>query len=230
MTKDGKENRFGRFIFEDGQAERAEAGDHSVIWEFIEDNYKYLLNWARKFVRTRLSFLPEDRHGSFYKPEELINQIYVDFPFYTFESEKTLANGVWRSFRGITCGGFLRFWKARHNNETSFEAPLTVSERSGEKADGNTLKDLLPSREPPPDAILEKREHVREVAPRYFREIGRLFEQNGTESDGGATIGEILAYNANRQERQVSAFQDVIEEVFFGYTFEEVKAYARRTA
>ena len=42
MTKDGKENRFGRFVFTDEQAERAEAGDHSVIWEFIEDNRGYL--------------------------------------------------------------------------------------------------------------------------------------------------------------------------------------------
>ncbi len=226
MTKDGKENRFGRFVFEDGQAERVAAGDYSAVWEFMEDNGKYLLNWARKFVRTRLSFLPEDRHGSFYKPEELINQIYVDFPFYTLESEKTLANGVWRSFRGITCGGFLRFWKARHNRETSFDAPLTVSERNGEKTDGNTLKDLLPSREPPPDEVIEKREHVEEVAPRFYHEIGRLFGENGTES-GGATVGELIAFQAGRQ---ASAFQDVIEEVFYGYTFEEVQAYARRTA
>lgn len=230
MTKDGKENRFGRFIFEDGQAQRVAAGDNSAAWEFVEDNFKYLLNWVRKFVRNRLSFLPEDMHGSFYKPEELINQIYVDFPFYTIESEKALANGIWRSFRGITCGGFLRFWKARHNKETSFEAPLTVSERSGEKADGNTLKDLLPSREPLPDEVLEKEEHVREVAPSYYREIGRLFgEDKPAEETGGATIGEMLAAK-NGSGTGASPFQDVIEEVFFGYTFEEVKAYAKRTA
>lgn len=227
MTKDGKVNRFGRFIFEDEQVERARAGDYSVIWEFIEDNHKYIWNWARKFVRTRLSFFPADRHGSFYKPEELINQIYVDFPYYTLESEKTIGNGIWRSFRGITCGGFLRFWKARQSKEMSLDAPFTVSERGGDKEEGNALKDILPSREPSPDAILERQEHVQEVAPRYFHEIGRLFEQSGAESDSGATIGEILAHSAGRQ---VSAFQDIIEEVFFGYTFEEVKGYARRTA
>lgn len=225
MTKDGKENRFGRFIFTDEQAERVQAGDRSVIWEFIEDNYKYLYRWARRFIRNRLYFLP----CGYVEAEEMINQIYVDFPLYSPESEKTLGSGIFNSFMGITCGGILRNWTARHNKEISVDATLSVSKRSGERAEGNTLKDLLPSREPPPDEVIEKREHVREIAPRYFYEIGRLFEQNGTELESGATVGEMLAYNEMKRKRR-GEFQDVIEEVFFGYTFEEVEDYAKRSA
>lgn len=227
MTKDGRENRYGKFIFEESQADRITAGDFSVISEFIEDNFGFLYNWARKFIRNFLYFLPDDMYGSFYKPEEMINQIYVDFPLYNLESEKTLFNGVGRSFRGITCGGFQCHWKSRQNQEMSLEAPFNVSERSGEKADGNTLKDLLPSRDPRPDSILERKEHVREIAPRYYHEIGKLFGKDKPAKSGGATIGEILA-EKNGLETSGNPFQDVIEEVFFGYTFKEIKAYAKR--
>ena len=58
MTRDGKENCFGRFIFEDEQAERIAAGDYSAVWEFMEDNRDFLTGWARKFLRVRFFFLP----------------------------------------------------------------------------------------------------------------------------------------------------------------------------
>ena len=71
--------------------------------------------------------------------------------------------------------------------------------------------------------VLENKEHMQELMPHYFREIGRIFKQ-----DGGATVGELLEF-AEKGEAK-NGFQDVIEEVFFGYTFDEVKEYAKRTA
>lgn len=41
-------------------------------------------------------------------------------------------------------------------------------------------------------------------------------------------MGELLEF-AEKGEAK-NGFQDVIEEVFFGYTFDEVKEYAKRTA
>ncbi len=220
MTKDGKENRFGRFVFTDEQAERAEAGDHSVIWEFIEDNRGYLTGWAKKFIRRKLDFLPR----GYIEADEMLNQIYVDFPFYNLESGNSLRISIHRSYIGITCGGILRSGTNHGRRiETSIDAPQSVSVRSGDVSDGSTLKDLLPSGEPTPLQVLENKEHMQELMPHYFREIGRIFKQ-----DGGATVGELLEF-AEKGEAK-NGFQDVIEEVFFGYTFDEVKEYAKRTA
>ena len=219
MTKDGTANRFGRFIFTDEQAERAEAGDRSVIWEFIEDNRGYLTGWAKKFIRNKLSFLP----CGYVEADEMLNQIYVDFPFYRLKNEKWIAYSVASTFRGITAGGIIRRAKARCNVETSLDKPLSVSERSGDVSDGSTLRDILPSGEPTPLQAIERKEYIQEIAPRYFHEIGRLFKR-----DGGATVGELLEFAENGEAKD--GFQDVIEEVFYGYSFEEVKAYAKRTA
>lgn len=219
MTKDGTANRFGRFIFTDEQAERAEAGDRSVIWEFIEDNRDYLTGWAKKFIRNKLYFLP----CGYVEADEMLNQIYVDFPFYKLESEKTLGIGVLFTFRGITSGGILKRFKRRQGVEISLDAPLRVFERSGDVSDGSTLRDILPSGEPTPLQAIERKEYIQEIAPRYFHEIGRIFKR-----DGGATVGELLEFAENGEAKD--GFQDVIEEIFYGYSFEEVKEYAKRTA
>jgi len=218
MTKDGQANRFGRFIFADEQAERVGAGDLSAVWEFLEDNRKYLTCWAKKYLRNHLFYLPQDMYGQFYKPEELLNQIYVDFPYYKLENDKTLGVSIHCSFRGITSGGYKRSWYGRRYDEISLDTPLSVSERSGNKEEEGTLLDLLPSREPTPEAALIQQEHVKEIAPRYYNELGRIVS--------GASVGELLAYNEEKRKQQQSAFQDVIEEVFFGYKFEEIKSYA----
>ena len=230
MTKQGEPNRFGRFVFTDEQAERVAAGDMSAVWEFIEDNRKHLECWAQKFIRNHLSFLPQDMHGSFYKSDELLNQIFVDFPFYKLENEETLGKSIYCSFLGISCGGSRWSWKHRQNCETSFDAPAGVHRRSGETEEAGTLKDLLPSMELIPSEVVERKEHVEEIAPHYFYEIGRLFKHEKEERESGATIGELLNYQSSRHYKQVNAFQDVIEEVFFGYTFEEIKAYATKSA
>ena len=226
MTKDGQYNEYGKFIFTREKAERVAAGDMSAAWGFLEDNRKFLTNWARKFWRNHYKFIPQDIHGDFYKVEELINQIAVDFAFYRMEDEESLLRSISRSFRGMTSGGY-RVHDSRRCGELSLDAPLAISKRSGDSEAGDALKDRLPSGYPPPDVILERAETVRELAPRYFHEIGKLF-QSGRES--GATIGEMLAAQNGETTAAASPFQDVIEEVFFGYSFEEVKTYAKGAA
>lgn len=201
MTREGKENRFGRFVFEDEQTERVKAGDNSAVWEFIEDNRKFLTAWARKFIRARLGYMGK----GFYEVDEFINQIYVDFPLYRVNNEKALFCEIFGSFLGISCGGYRNRRNARKDREESLEAPLSVSRRSGDKEDGGGLRDLLPSCEPTPYEVIERREHIKEIAPLFFSEIGRACGKNG--------------------ER----FRDIIEEVFFGMSFEEVQGYARKS-
>lgn len=200
MTRDGKENCFGRFIFEDEQAERIAAGDYSAVWEFMEDNRDFLTGWARKFLRVRFFFLPK----GFYEADELFNQIYVDFPHYNADCEKAIFKGIFRSFFHIGYGGYLRN-RQSIGTYISLDAPCEISRRAGETEGGATIGELLASQELTPGEEMERREHVKEIAPRFFAEIGKICGKNGRE-----------------------AFRDVIEEVFFGLTFEEVERYAKK--
>ena len=230
MTKDKTPNRFGRFIFEDEQAERVAAGDMSAVWEFIEDNRQHLTRWARKYIRYNLSFFFFFMHGKFYKPDDLINQICVDFPLYTIDNEKTLGRGIYCSFKGITSGGYRGSFHGQQA-EIRLDAVTSIIKRNGQTEKADTIKDMLPSREPTPEQALFTKEHVKELAPRYFHEIGRIFGRNTRKAFyEGATVAEILAYEGGEVEIQVESFRDVIEEVFFGYTFEEVERYAKRQA
>lgn len=199
MTKDGKENRFGRFIFEDEQAERIAAGDYSAVWEFIENNRIFLTGWARKFLRVRFFFLP---YG-FYEVDEMINQIFVDFPHYNAACEKDIFKGIFRSFFQVGYGGYLRNRKSV-NAYISLDKSCGISSRTGETESGATIGELLASREPTPYEAIAQKEHIKEIAPRFFAEIGKICGKNGRE-----------------------AFRDVIEEVFFGLTFEDVERYAK---
>lgn len=200
MTKQGEPNRFGHFVFTDEQAERVAAGDMSAVWEFIEDNRKFLTNWARKFLRNRFWFLPR----GYYEEDELLNQIFVDFHLYCLDSEKSIGISIFRSFIKIGCGGYAYYYKDKLAF-TSLDAPVSVSSRNGETESGATIGELLASREPTPYEVLARKEHIKEVAPRFFVELGKVCGKNGGD-----------------------AFRDVIEEVFFGMTFEEVKRYAKR--
>lgn len=200
MTKDGKENRWGKFYFTDEQADRAMAGDTSVAWEFVQDNYTYLYRWARKFVRNRFWYMPR----GYYEAEELVNQVYVDFPLYNLLTEKSLAISIWRSYMWVGCGGFARYDRNVHPR-LSLDAPCGITSRSGDSEDGDTLGNLLPSREPTPYEVLAMKEHIQEIAPRFFAELGKVCGKNGGEP-----------------------FRDIVEEVFFGLSFEEVKRYAKR--
>lgn len=199
MTRDGKENRFGRFIFEDEQAERIAAGDYSAVWEFIEDNRDFLTGWARKFLRVRFFSLPR----GFYEVDELLNQIYVDFPHYNAEGDIAIFKGIFRSFFNIGFGGFLRRGRSVRVS-ISLDKPITNFSRDGATESGATIGELLASRNPTPCEEIERKEYIKEVAPRFFAEIGKICGKNGSE-----------------------AFHDVIEEVFFGLSFEEVERYAK---
>lgn len=198
MTRDGEENRFGFLVLDDEQAERMQAGDMSAVWEFIEQNRLFLTRWARKFIRVRLAYMPQ----GYYEVDELLNQIYVDFPYYNIENRKMLCVSIFRSFFFISGGGLSGKRKIRENKEISLDAPRGITSRSGDSENGDALSALLPSREPTPYEALERREHIQEIAPHFFSEIGKVCGKNG------------------------ETFREVIEEVFFGMSFEEVQAYA----
>lgn len=197
MTRDGKENRFGVFVFDDSQVERVRAGDMSAVGEFIEQNYTFLQRWARKFIRNRLFTFPQD----YYEAEEFVNQVFVDFSFYDLSDVRTLVKSINRSFFGIGCGGYCNANKFR-SCTLSLNSRIGISSRSGERENGAELGDLLSAGVLSPLEALEQKEDIEENAPYIFREVGRVFDKRSKE------------------------FREVIETIFVGMSFEEVQNLA----
>lgn len=227
MTRDGKENRFAWITLDDEQAERIAAGEMSAVGEFIEQNRKKFTRMAQKILRNYTNVIPANE----YEADDCINQICVDFALYDFTDGRTLAFSIFRSFIAIAHGGYAgkqyAYQGSKKIQPLSLDAPVGISERSGEREDGARLSDILPSREPSPYEVVAEREHIKEIAPHFYREIRRLFGGGG-EHVGGATVGEILASKNGEEARD--PLRDIIEEIFFGFSFEEVKAYATRAA
>ena len=170
MTREGEPNVYGIYIFTPEQARRIKAGDMTAAWEFIEDNRGFLTRWAKKFIRINLAYMPD----GYYEADELLDQVYIDLPLYRLDNHNGLRKGIFNSFYGISCGGCSHYYKQRKHYESSLDAPLSVSGRSGDSEDGGTLKDLLPSRKGNRAAVLcGNRESVREErwrsVPRYNR-------------------------------------------------------------
>lgn len=200
---------------------RMAAGEMSALFEFVESNIKFLTGWAVKVLRNYTNVVPANE----YEAGDCINQIFVDFIYYDFSDVFHLLCSIFRSFVGVASGGISKsIWcKLRNQQPISLDTPLNISQRSGDKKESCTLGEMLASDEPSPLEVIETDEHIKEIAPRYFNELGRIF---GVDTSG-ATIGELLAFKG----KEFSGFRDVVEEVFRGYTFEEVRTYARqRTA
>lgn len=135
--------------------------------------------------------------------KEYLNQVFVDFPQYSLDNEKTIGKSIFSSFFMIGCGGYGKYRKDKYA-AVSLDAPLYVSSRSGERESGATIGELLASQEPTPYEVLERKEYMKEIAPKMFAGLEKACGKNGCE-----------------------VFRDVVEEVFFGLTFEEVERHVR---
>lgn len=192
------------------QLERAKAGDMAAIGQFIEDNDRFLRGWAWNVMNKHPGVIPKNE----YEPQDCINQVCVDFPYYEFDTIEKLVLCMFRSYIGVAHGGIKgkRVYKDDNECTTSLDAPLGISKRSGERENGATLGDLLPNGEPSPLDVLERREHVKEIAPLIYRELANLFSVNSEPND--------------TKKQNFTRLRETIEEIFCDMTFEEVRAYA----
>lgn len=214
MTRD----KWEPFIMTNMLAERMAAHEMAACAEFVEQNRKFLTGFARKMLRNFTNVIPAGQ----YEEGDCIDQIFVDFVYFDYSNAEMLMRSIWRSYIGIAYGGFKRVVFGRSDYRAlSLDATIGISSRSGDKADGDELGNLLKSNEPTPYEMVEEREHVEEITPHFYHEIKRFFG-GGHEDQGGATVGEILA------AKEGNAFRDMIEDIFQGYLFEQVRAMARR--
>lgn len=211
------------------QLERAKAGDMAAIGQFIEDNYRFLRGWAWNVLDKYSGVIPKNE----YEPQDCINQVCVDFPYYDFDTIDSLVLCMFRSYIGVAHGGINGKHTYHKCNERtiSLDTPIGISSRTGERENGSTLGDLLPSREPLPFDVVENKEHVKKIAPAIYRELANVFgvDIEHEEESGTASIGDILRQKQGKKT-SFEQFQETIEEVFFGMTFEEVQNYAKIVA
>ena len=221
MTRD----KWEPFIMTNGLAERMVAHEMAACAEFVEKNRKFLTGWARKMLRNYTNVIPAGQ----YEEGDCINQIFVDFIYYDYSNAEMLVRSIWRSYIGIAYGGFKRVVFGRSDYRTqSLDAKIGIFSRSGDKADGDGLENLLQSNEPTPYEVVAEREHIEEIAPRFYHEIKQFFGGD-SEEQRGATVGEIKAAQQG-ENPPYDPFRDMIEEIFKGYLFEQVRAMARRVA
>ncbi len=220
MTKDRKENRFGPFIYEEEQAERVAAGDYSAVWEFMEDNGKFIFACARSFIFNRFSRCP----SNFYDAQEYVQQIYVDFITYDLTDARTIIKGIYQSFYRLTYGG-----KHEVVPRISLDTPVRGSKGNGNYFERSTLGAFLPSPDPLPFDVIANKEHVKKIAPRIFLQLADVFQidLNHMNERNGATIGDIIRSKQGRKS-SFEEFREVVEEIFYGMTFEEVATYAQK--
>ncbi len=199
MGTDGKENQFEGWTLDEEQADEIKKGNPLAIWAFILQNYAFLRNWARKFIRN-------SKYLRCYQVDEFINQIFVDCPYYNFSDGGTVRKSVFVTFRRTDRGGYLKEYRSAVP-KIWLDAPAPLSSK-GES--GATIGELLASREPTPEQRCMQREQVEECIPRMYSELKRIYIEQANK-------------RARTREQQ---FTEILEYIFPGMTFEEVERYA----
>ncbi len=87
----------GPWIFTEDQIQKIKMFNRKAVAKFFEDNKLLITCMAKKFILQRVNIF---RNYSYFL-DDLINQVYVDLPYYNFSSRSSL-------FASIVKGSFLR--------------------------------------------------------------------------------------------------------------------------
>ena len=117
------------FQYTQEQAQAIKNGDLNARNKFYKDNYEILKMMAWKWVKTFKKVL-----GSFFRAEDLLNQVYLDLPYLYYDNNAVLAFWVRKSFKYSVHGG-ISFMRENH---------LTTYMKEENNQWGYTAFDLLP--------------------------------------------------------------------------------------
>ena len=110
------------WVFTAEQIVKIKNKDKDAIRKFFEDNYKIICFIAYRFLRQKSALCP-----NYYCLTELVNQFYVDLPYFSFNTRSTFYNDIFkRCFFNINDGGILAkkntFLSSR--NSVSYNNPI----------------------------------------------------------------------------------------------------------
>lgn len=192
------------FVIEEGQAELIKQSDRDAMAKFIIANENFLRGWAYNFL-----YLGKLHRNSFlYDPDDLVNQVFVDMPYYDFTDKKALFVSVSRSFIGVPFGGY-RFSNRRDISVSSLDDFIAGSLRTGEKIEGSRYGDFAVSTDLSPLEVIEHAEHCNTVLLSVFNQLQSVLSSRSS-------------------EKSSKELRDLVEYIFPNYTYSEVCDYVRR--
>lgn len=190
--------RFDGWTITEKQVAEIKDGRADAIAAFISDNARRLNNMARAFLRKRACV---QRYAG-YETADLINQLFCDFPSLRYTDGGGLCRQIRQCFLRMVYGG-LRSRSRSVARVVSVETPASV-------LDGLTLADVLPDGAPSPLDLVESAETVEESAPEIFACLSDIVRR-GKPCCDVATSEDLRA---------------LVEYVFAGYTFAQIKRFA----
>lgn len=130
----------GAWRFTDDLIIRIKQGDTAAITKFYNANYDIFAGMARKYVWKQRNLC----RNFLYEFDDLIQQVYVDIPYYDYSSRCNLYYGIVKgTFMCVNEGGIIAA-KRKHitaSSIISYDAPMT--DKDGEERDGAHLLDRL---------------------------------------------------------------------------------------
>lgn len=137
----------GAWQFTEEQIKLIKNNDIDAITKFYFDNYKIIYFMAHKFVRGR------KRMGNFsYMVEDLLQQVFVDIPYYNFSSRVGL-------YYGIVKGSFLRCYEggilSSQEKFISYAKILSIDTPINDKSNSNYLIDCYSTFDDPINILEE---------------------------------------------------------------------------
>ena len=130
----------GAWRFTDDLIIRIKQGDTAAIAELYNANYDIFAGMARKYIWKQRNLC----RNFLYEFDDLIQQVYVDIPYYDYSSRCNLYYCIVKgSFMRVNDGGILsaqsKYISA--SRVISYDAPMT--DKDGEERDGAYILDRL---------------------------------------------------------------------------------------
>lgn len=190
--------RFNGWRITEEQITEIKAGNAQAIAAFISDNLRRVRAMAFSFLSKRHS---TQRYAG-YEIADLLNQLFVDLPHLRFKDGRGLWSQIRACFRCVPVGGFV------NRNSRDVSCRVSVDSPAFADDDGGTLADFIPDRAPSPLERVEQAETVEESAPEIL-----------------ACLSDVLKRSKGACGTE-STLRAVVEYVFAGYTFAQVKRFA----
>ena len=190
--------RFNGWKITERQITEIKAGNANAIAAFISDNSRRVRAMAFSFLSKRRG---THRYAG-YEIADLLNQLFVDLPYLRFKDGRGLWSQIRACFRCVLVGGIV------NRNSRDIACRVSVDCPAFADDDGGTLADFIPDRAPSPLERVEQAETVEESAPEIL-----------------ACLSDVLKRGKGACGTE-STLRAVVEYVFAGYTFAQIKHFA----
>lgn len=190
------DNDFRQWKITPEQISRIKNGEVQAMTEVFTDNYDRIKGMAYKYY---LGFRDSGCYGLF-EPEDLINQVFADMPYYRYDNALTMFMDIKYSFWGVDSGG-IRANRRSIKRCLSLDVPI-------EEGNDETFGDLLPDTSPDVlDTLIREEDEINSMEV-IFNTVKKTFNK----------------LQITEKQKEIYTLY-AIEMIFRNYTYEAVKHY-----